>query len=103
MATVPGDPSSTNVVDMLPQAFKPTVADFLQAAAIMHQKGRMQMAGDVLSFSYPGRKIGPGEEKFEQVPFIDDAKGGYTPAENVGSVAKGVMQGKVKILKPSGD
>jgi hypothetical protein len=101
MATVPNDPSTVAPVDVIPKYLRPTPADFLQAAAIVDQ--RQRMAGDVLSFSYR-RKIGPGEEKFEQVPFTStESKGGYTPAENVGSVAKGVMQGKVKVLKPEGD
>jgi hypothetical protein len=40
MATVPGDPD--NVTPMMPKWAQPTTADFLQAAAIMHQKGRLQ-------------------------------------------------------------
>lgn len=36
MATVPGD--SPNVVPILPEWAKPTPADFLQAAAIVHER-----------------------------------------------------------------
>jgi len=41
MATVPGTP---NVVPMMPEWAKPTQADFLQAAAIMHGQGKFQVA-----------------------------------------------------------
>ena len=42
MATVPGQPD--NVTSMMPKALQPTQADFLQAAAIMHQQGKFAMA-----------------------------------------------------------
>ena len=42
MATVPGTPD--NVIGIHP-AFQPTQADLLQAAAIMHQQGKFQVAG----------------------------------------------------------
>src|SRR5215831_11255427 len=41
MATVPGKPNS-NVTPMLPPWARPTPADFLQAAAIMHEKQEQQ-------------------------------------------------------------
>jgi hypothetical protein len=46
MPTVPGTPD--NVVGIHP-AFRPTQADILQAAAIMHQQGKFRTAMDVSS------------------------------------------------------
>jgi len=47
MATVPGSPDPVTAIH---PAFRPTQADFLQAAAIMHQQGKFQVAGDVVKF-----------------------------------------------------
>jgi hypothetical protein len=92
-------------LDAIHPSLRPTQADILLAAGMLHQQGRLQqMAGDVLSFSYGGRKMSPSDVQFEQVPLTPTpSQGGYAPAGNVGSVARGVMGGKVKILRPEGD
>ena len=63
MATVPGTPD--NVIGIHP-AFQPTQADLLQAAAIMHQQGKFQMAGDVVPFSRPPPKPGEAYESVQK-------------------------------------
>src|SRR5215813_11447548 len=47
MATVPGTPMQ-DATGGIPQELQPTQADLLMAAAIMHQQGRFQVAGDVI-------------------------------------------------------
>jgi hypothetical protein len=59
MPTVPGQPDDSNVVNLVPKHLQPTQADFLLAAALMHQQGKFsdggeyQVAGDVVPFQPP--------------------------------------------------
>jgi hypothetical protein len=53
MATVPGDPNELRADGGIPAELQPTQGDLLMAAAIMHQQGKFQVAGDVVPFKKP--------------------------------------------------
>ena len=51
MATVPGDPMERDpVLESIHPSLRPTQADLLLAAGMMHQEGRLQLAGDIVPF-----------------------------------------------------
>jgi hypothetical protein len=85
MATVPGTPD--NVLGIHP-AFKPTQADFLQAAAIMHglgkfDEGKFQMAGVMPRGVKPiptDRGLGPYDD-IERMPQSARPAGGHIELE----------------------
>lgn len=74
MATVPGDPSAPEQPTM-PKWAEPTMADFLQAAAIMDQKGRFKVAGDTQAEGGTGRYGLPPKEYQKQMDYSKQLQG----------------------------
>ncbi len=88
---IPGSPSEAQ-----PQ---PSEADLLMALAEMHKQGRFQMAGDVVNArTTPGAPWPATVEGLGKA--MHGSPGGYV--ENPSEVAKGTMQGKIKVLNPGG-
>jgi hypothetical protein len=93
-------PFDSKVPEAAPDTQIPA-AYLLMAAAQMEKMNRL--AGDVIDF-HSGRPITPAQAAFTQVPFgVNPGEGGYDNPRNINEVAKGVMQGKVKVLKPGGN
>jgi hypothetical protein len=97
MATVPGTPMQ-DTTGGIPRELQPTQADMLMAAAIMHQQGRMQLAGDVVPIKPGGQPFTYGATMpagyATSRPSTDDP--GYR-----GALVRGVLGGSVKVLKPT--
>jgi hypothetical protein len=74
MATVPGTPD--NVIGIHP-AFRPTQADFLQAAAIMHQQGKFDDQQD------RGTTIGDVARRWQGFESRFPKEQHYTPQEMI--------------------
>ena len=94
MATVPGTPMQDDFGGIHP-SLRPTQADLLLAAGIMHQQGRMQMAGDVVTM--PGLY---DRVKAEAEKDPDFAKKAATRATLMRAIGGGA---KVLPIKPEGD
>ncbi len=77
----------------------PSEANLLMALAEMHKQGRFQVAGDVVNARTTKGAPWPATT-LELGKAMQGSPGGYQ--ENPNEVAKGVMQGKVKVLNPAG-
>ena len=95
MATVPGTPMDQEDFGGVHPSLRPTQADLLIAAAIMHQQGKMQMAGDVVQM--PGLY---DRVKAEQTADPDFAKKAATRATLMRAIGGGA---KVLPITPDKD